>query len=465
MRVVVYPDAVLESQKRPNERTGDLVSGASDVILKRDRLVALAKDLNLVAKWEAGQSQLQRFKDSAVRLLTRAKPLTPEQKLKAIVGTLEQRMFVNVDPSAGSLTLGIDWSNPQDALDIVTTMYQRFIEARYDAEVAKYAQQLQVLQIRAQMAASDVDAALAELQKLEQSRENDLAAATAAEAPGAAAGGAAAAAPRFPAGMGHRAAKASDSVPPKELEAAQSLTEIRGKIRAAEAEQNRRIAEADLQLSDARATLGPLHPTVGILTRKAETAREPMPELESLRAAEKQLVQRIAETVRPEPTPEPAQGGSPPPSGGTAAPAAPPAIRMATDLHDILTKHEDAPTTVARGKLASATSQYDDLLSRTQTSKVELDVARASFKDEYVVVRPADYPTKPKKQIALIVVVGGILGALVLFFALPGARDLLRGVLFEPWQVETQLKLTLLGDLSADGILSIGTPNDESQHD
>ena len=76
-------------------------------------------------------------------------------------------------------------------------------------------------------------------------------------------------------------------------------------------------------------------------------------------------------------------------------------------------------------------------------------------------MRPAEVPTKPKKPNTLLIVIGGLASALVLFFAVPGTRDLLGGVLLESWQIETRLKLPVLGELSSDGVGSLGPRSDD----
>jgi DNA repair exonuclease SbcCD ATPase subunit len=326
-----------------------------------------------------------------------------------------------------------------------------------------FADQLKVLDMKKDLAASDVDVALTELTKLEQSRQKD--AEGASETLGAAVdAGAPTSSPRGSVSTARPVARPVAPTPSPDLEVAQSLSEIRAKVKDLEEQQKRRIAEADSQLADARAGLGPLHPTVVALTRKAEAARESLPELASLRAQEKQLVQRLAESATTAASAAPAPAQSPTPTGGSASSPSPSVstdLRMATDLHAILTNHEDAPTTLARAKLTAASQQYNDLLGRTQASKVELDVARSSFKEEYSVVRPPEVPTKPQKPNAVLIVFGGLVGALALFFLVPCIRDLLGGVLIEPWQVETRLKLQVLGELSSESVGALGRHGDE----
>jgi hypothetical protein len=459
MRVVARRNPLLV---QPGTPPGDLVAGAPDIVLKRDNLVAVVRDLDLVSRWDAGRSATLRFKDSVMRHLSGGSPPTAEQKARMLVAILEQHTFVSVDVSSSSMTLGVDWPNPKDAYDIVNALYGTFLDSRYDAEVSMYAEQLKVLDQKKEAAAGDVDSALAELTKLEQVRQKDLEAA--ADVPGSSIDGGAPVAPHASMSPAHPVARPGAAAANPDLDTAQTLAEVRTKIRNSEAEQTRRAAEADAQLADARAALGPLHPTLVALTRKAEAAREIPPDLVALRAQEKQLVQRLAEAATPAPSPAPPPAWTAPGGAAAPAPTLAPAVRMATDLHDILTNHEDAPTTLARATLASASQQYNTLLGRAQASKVELDVARSSFKEEYNVVRPTELPAKPRKPNVMLIVVGGIGAALFLFFAVPFARDLLGGVILEPWQIESRLKLPVLGELSSEGVGALDPRSDDGRN-
>jgi hypothetical protein len=212
---------------------------------------------------------------------------------------------------------------------------------------------------------------------------------------------------------------------------------------------HRRRTEAESQLADARTTLGPMHPTVVGLSQKVEALSDPPRELSTLRDQEKGLVERLAASV---PRTGTATGATPTGGGGggggggrlSALPAA--AVGMSSELRDLLAR-DDPPTAYARVKLQTTSQDYNETLVRLHLAKVELDIARAAFKNTYSVSRPAEYPTKPRKPNVPLLLIAGLVGAALLAFVGPGARDLLAGRFIEPWQVEMTLHLPVLGQL------------------
>jgi hypothetical protein len=112
---------------------------------------------------------------------------------------------------------------------------------------------------------------------------------------------------------------------------------------------------------------------------------------------------------------------------------------------------DDAATALARNKLEAASAKYNDLLTRIEAAQIELEMARASAKFRYRVVRPPELPNKPSKPNTLVLVGGGLLAALLIAFLVPGLLDLASGRLLEPWQVERALKLPVLGALLPPG--------------
>jgi hypothetical protein len=109
---------------------------------------------------------------------------------------------------------------------------------------------------------------------------------------------------------------------------------------------------------------------------------------------------------------------------------------------------DDPQTVVARQKLQAASVKYDELLSRIEAAKIELDVVRAAFKYQYTVVRPPEVargPTKP--NVVLLFVLAVALAGLMVMLG-PAALDVARGRVMEPWQIERSLKLRVLGEMA-----------------
>ncbi|MBV9946964.1 MAG: hypothetical protein JOZ69_08960, partial [Myxococcales bacterium] len=402
-------------------------------------LVGIIKDLDLVRRWDESRPPMLRLKAAVFR-----GPQSASDPVRAMVGVLDKRLSVWTDKETSSISMKVEWPTPQMALEIVNAAYKRFLDARYKSEVSVYNERLRILEMRAQFSAQDVDAAIADLTKLEQDRRG-AALASAANMPSG--GGA----PR----PGPRPAAAAPAGPAPSDDVTHSLEVIRGQIRTREDEWHRRIADVESQLADTEASLGPLHPTVLALKRKAEVVHETPPELESLRQNERQLVSSLANmSAAPVPPPEGASGTTAPPAGAPPAPApvAPPSggpPSPVNTLLDALGPRDDPTTAYARSKLQAVSQQYNDVLNRMQLAKVELDEAQRSFRETYSINQPAELPAKPKKPNIIVIILAGLVGGVLLAFLVPGARDLFRGRVLEPWQVEALLKMPILGQLPA----------------
>jgi uncharacterized protein involved in exopolysaccharide biosynthesis len=415
--------------------------GVAAQIMRRDNLVALVNELGLVERWDVGRPSFLRYKDRLLRVSHGA--MSNELKSRALVGMLEQKLSVTTDQE--SVTISVDWADPQVAYDLVNAVYKNFLDALYDSDVNVITEAIRILEIRGQLSAQDVDTAIANLTKLEEDKRKggktaDTGTGAAVDAPAA----------RHDTGV--RAPSGSTASFRADDETAQALADTRAQIRSLEGEWHRRLAEAQSQFADVQATLGPLHPNVVALKQKVEALRDPPSQLADLRDQERSLVQKLASSSPRNPAgdarDENSSGASASAGGnrGAVTRAAGPAL--GSELRELL-QRDDATTAYARSKLIAASQEYNDILSRIRDAKVDLDLARASFKLTYSVARPAEIPAQPRKPNAPIIVIAGMIAAALLTFVAAGLRDLADGRFIEPWQVEMALKLPVLGELSA----------------
>ncbi len=417
--------------------------GVADTIMKRDNIVALVKQLNLVDRWDSTRPSALRLKDALSAKIFG--PLDEERKLQALVGMLETRLMVQTD--LDSVTITVDWSSPDIAYELVTAVQKNFLEARYDAEIAVISEAISILEARAKGESENVDTALGALTKLEQQRRGGgppAAPSSAASnelslrAPGAAP------APPAPAPVPlQRRTTPAPSGSSADASLTEALEEKRRQIKQLEDDQRRRLAEAQSKLSEVQVTLGPLHPTVLDLQQKIEALRQPPPELLARKEEERAIAHQIAEATAAA-SRDPAQRWQP---------VFPRPIAAATASSDVgmnmlLATRDDATTAYARQRLQAASFEYTELLNRIDSAKIELDVARASFKYRYSVVRPPSVPSRPRKPNVPLIVFGGIAGAILLGILLSGIRDIASGRFIEVWQVERRLKLPVLGDVN-----------------
>jgi uncharacterized protein involved in exopolysaccharide biosynthesis len=405
----------------------------SDTILQRDNIVALITQLDLIDRWQTNRAPILRLKDAIMG----ASGKKPEDRLRDMIGLLEKRLTVYTDES--SITISIEWPDPEVAYEIVSLVQKNFLEARYDANVTLITEAIRILDERAKPEAADVDAALADLTRVEADRR-------AATHPSSAAAATVRAtmrgrSPSAPGGAGSSGASPSGAAPSGSDAAAEELEEVRSRIRLLKETHDRELAQAQSQLADARTTLGPLHPTVVALNEKIAQLSQPSPELQTLSARERGLVALIAGP----PAPAPQAPSAPAP----AALQPPPPVVSDFPLRGTEAEMRDDPqVVVALSKLQSVTAKYNELLSRMEAANIELEVTRAAFKYEYTVVRPAELPRGPLKPNAMLLLLVTAVLAVLLAMIVPGLLDLRRGRFVESWQVERDLKLPLLGEIT-----------------
>lgn len=441
VRILAQHQLVLPALDNPNRavpREADApTKNAADAILQHDNLVTMIKDLDLVARWKATREPALRLKDTILSFGAANKRSEAEQ-IRDMIELLQKRLSVAADES--SITIAVTWPDRQIAFEIVSFLQKNFLEARYDSNVNVIVEAIHILEERAKPQAAEVDAALADLTKVENERRQALVGNTVP--PGLATGPRGGRAPRPSAGAGVSAPQATAGA---EADAARQLEDVRSRIRSITQERDRELMEAHQQLADARATLGPMHPTVVALNDKIAQLEVPPSELQGLEERERQLVAALA--AQGASTPAPATSAPAPlPLAAPLAAAPASASTTAPTIAELL--REDPEVALASSRLQAASAKYNELLSRIEAANIELEVTRAGFKYQYTVVRPPEVPRKPSKPNVTLVLLATFLAAPLLAMLLAGIRDLLRGRFVEPWQIERHLNLPLLGELN-----------------
>jgi uncharacterized protein involved in exopolysaccharide biosynthesis len=437
VRILAQRNLVLPALDNPqnaeNRDADNLTKNAADAILKRDNLLALIKQLDLLDRWQATRQPLLRVKDKIMATFGKT---TDEERLRNMVGVLGKRLTVAADDA--TITITVVWSDKQTAFDIASALQKNFLDARYDSSLDVVKDAIHILEERAKPEAVDVDAALAELMKLDAQHREGLAGAASAQ-PSARAW----ARPTVATAAGSRVV----STPPDDA-VAQDLEDVRRRLRLLKESRDQELLQAQAQLSEARTTLGPLHPTIRALNEKIAQLSEPSPELNALRARERSLVAQLAGPAM-RPAAASLNGSARPQAEVPLVIEARPLARPAQTVRDLLDVHEDPQVTQARANLQAVTAKYNDLLARIDAANIELEVTRAAFKYQYSVVQPPELPREPiKPKIALLLAAAALLAAL-LTFAVPGGLDLFAGRFVESWQIESRLKLPVVGEIAA----------------
>jgi uncharacterized protein involved in exopolysaccharide biosynthesis len=397
------------------------------MIMRRDNLVSLAKEADLVQRVKESRPRALRLKDQVFSLLFG--PTSAEDMESNLVRTLEKKLEVTTDDATSTVVISVDWSNPRIAYDLVTLIEKNFLGARYDSDVAVINESINVLEEHAKTELDHVDAELDAYQKLVASR--------AVKAPPA----------RFAARIYVPGSPSAPAVDLPDPDLARALEEKKIAIRNLETGRQHMLDGLQQQLAQAQLTLTPLHPTVIALEQQVEALTRPSPELTQLRSEEKALLGQIV-------APRAAAPRTPPPLGALSGAAPRPTVTAdagasAVDSVDTLptfNPDRDGPLQLAESKLAAAIRGYQDATSRVDAARVELDITRAAYKYRYTVVTPAELTNKPKKATAQLVGAGSLVGAALLAILLASAADLFTGKILESWQVRRRLKLEVLAE-------------------
>jgi uncharacterized protein involved in exopolysaccharide biosynthesis len=99
-------------------------------------------------------------------------------------------------------------------------------------------------------------------------------------------------------------------------------------------------------------------------------------------------------------------------------------------------------------RVREARYRYQQMVERMNQAELELDASRAAFKYRYDVIWPAQVPKQPVSPNPIKVFGLGGFALLLLSLAVATWLDWRSGLVLERWQVERELDLPVLGDLS-----------------
>ncbi|MCU0696089.1 MAG: hypothetical protein MUC96_06145 [Myxococcaceae bacterium] len=409
----------------------DPTRAARELIFAHDNLVSLIKQTNLLKAWEEHRPPVVRLKDLLVRAVSG--PLSEEDRVDAMVGTLEKRLHVVTD--AQTVTISVDWQDPQTAYLLVETAQQNFLETRHVTEMTAISEALAILETHASQVQKTVDDTLHELERVREERRKGGSGASPAAATGENAPVAVTAPPE--------AVEAPNAPPPAtEPELAQLKYLLNSKKRAlADLEdfRSRRLQELNAQLQEFRVQYADQHPVVIDAQQRIDQMKLDSPQMlqvkqdiEQLNAeyqrkggrAPESLVEPSRSAVRPAPRRQQTQA----------------ALSLSELADDPLVEH-------ARNNLRVAAAKYEELMMRIDGARIEQDTARAAFKYRYSVVRPASVPKKPQSPNAAVLLGGAFAFAVLAALLIGALRDVRSGTLVEPWQVSRRLGLPVLSQV------------------
>jgi uncharacterized protein involved in exopolysaccharide biosynthesis len=383
---------------------------ATETVLRRDNLLNLMKQTDLVGHWYRHRTWLFRLKDRVVDLISSP---TEEEKTQALVEFLENRLTVKaVEPT---VTISLEWPDAQLGYRLVDTALQNFLEQRHSTEVSTIAETISILEGHAANLKEAIDAEMQDVKRLPQ----------AVPAVGAS----------TPASPPRR--DLSTEVNKAELaEVKVMLDAKRRAISELDEFRRRRLLDLQTQLAQQRAIYADAHPAIVTLQQSISALQEPSPQLLALRKEERDLQSEYERL-----------------SARRAEVSSTVARSRSTDatLPRSGDKRVDLDADYARTRLRFAMEKYDVLLERIESARIELDTARAAFKYRYGIIRPPTFPRRPEKPRVPLILAAGLLAALALGTLAAALADLWSGKILELWQMERGLGLPVLGEVPRPG--------------
>lgn len=382
---------------------------AAETVIKRDNLVALVKQTNLLDEWDNTRAPIVRARDFILDLFH--KRLEDEDKLEALIGLLGKQLKVTTDE--GTVTIGIDWNDPNMAYRLVDAAQQNFLEARHASEVSSIAETISILEGHAANVRETIDGTLDDLRKARTTSDDER---RTRHIPDAV----------------HRDGESTSSN--------KELTEIRVMLNAKrraisdlEEFRQKRVAELQTLLAEQRQTFAPGHPALANTMQSIQALVAESPQIAQLKREEKELSAEYAQ-----------RGGR-----EKEGPSRPALSEVSRETLDRGRKEgdEDEVVSYARSRLKIAVSKYEDLLERIEGARIELDTARAAFKYRYSIIAPAQVPKKAEKPKAPVFVGIGMFLALTLAILITTLLDLSSDRILESWQVERRLGIAVLGEV------------------
>jgi len=365
---------------------------ASDLIHQRENLIAIIKQTNLFsdtgpitaspARWYSRLPLLRRFSSVA----------TTEDRLNNLVKGLDRALVVVAGED--TVTIRIDWGDPEAAYRILEAALQNFLEARHVKEITVIDEVISLLQARASTLRE-------ELEKVLQEQRGPAEPATAAGPP-------------------VRRAPSEETVRLKSMLEAKQRT-----IRDMEDFRQKRLSDLQAQLDEKRGIYSDAYPSVVSLRQDIEAISRESPQITEMREEVAKLRAQYA-----------ARAGRELPETPTASALVPRTSRRGAEG----VPEEAEPVRDARFR-------YQQMLERISAAQVELDSARAAFKHRYRVIWPAQVPRWPKGPSGLTLLTVGTLFSFLLAVLASMVVDLKAARIVERWQVERMLDLAVLAGL------------------
>nr|WP_211193708.1 PCP family exopolysaccharide biosynthesis protein EpsV [Pyxidicoccus fallax] len=388
---------------------------AWEMIMKFENLKSIVQQAKLVEYWDSNRSPISRLKE---KLTGKAPaPISDKDKEDALIGMLERAMLVSVEGGSGTVSIGVEWGDPQLALNIVEAAQKNFLDMRQAGEMGAVAEAITILEKQVVEEAEGIQKALADLNATVKRVEARIRKEE------------------------EKAGRRKPTPPPgsrlinTDHMLAQMRFMIQTKRRAiADVEEfrARRLTELRNQLAEQRVIYSPQHPIITDLEQRLVALQEDSPQLVALRS---ELNELINEYLR--------SGGSPAElDAGLAGMGMPGGGPLGGP------NASDSPeVSVASDRVRMLVMRHQEKMRRLDQARTELEISRASVKHRFSVLSPPTFPEKPSKPKVQLIVAGGVIGGIALGIFAALALDIIRRRILEKWQVERLLRLPVLAEL------------------
>jgi hypothetical protein len=398
-----------QPQQLSPEEMRNIAREYEEQVMAHDNVIAIVRQKNLVARWDEMRQPHRRLIDKINRKLGKPPP-TDDEKFEALVANIQHRMKVWVD--ATTVTVKLDWSEPEAARDIIDAAVKNFLEARFQSEVGVIPERLKILESGLTQAHKDLETAAAELvrqQKLEKPRDriNILI-------------------PNLPQGVQER---------PEPTDPAQKarLDNVRAQIAVLQEGKLRREAELHQELIQKQRTLADGHPEIVALKQTIDASRADPPQLAQLKAEERNILADIAAKQKAAAdAPRPAM----PKPIAQPVPEPVPSAGPTKSLQDATVQFE------------TTSKKFSDLVVQLDAARIDMRTQEAAFKNRYKVTHPAEVPAGPKRPVGLIAILIGVMSTIAAVLAVAGLADRFSGIFFEPRDVRDRLGLPVFATFS-----------------
>ncbi len=388
------------------EEMRNLAREYEEQVMARDNVLAIVKQGNLVARWDEMRQPHRRLIDRINRKLGKAPP-SEEERFEALVANIESRMKVWVD--ATTVSVRLEWPEPQSARDIVDAAVKNFLDARFQSEVGVIPARLKMQEGFVAQAHKDLEVAAGELVRFQKVNDPKKKVNVVI--------------PQLPNGV----------VEPVDADPAlrAKLEAIRGQIQQAQHTKQQRLLELNQQLTEKQQTLAPGHPDVVALKQTvAATEASSSPQLALLKAQETSILAEIAAQRRSAPARPRGTPAVAPPAPEVIAATAPKSLQDAQVRFD------------------TVTATYQTLVKQLQEIQVQMQEQEAQYKNRYRVTHPAEAPAAPKRPIGLIALAMGTVATAVAVLLAAALADRFSGIFFEPRDVRDRLGLPVFATFS-----------------